>query len=650
MRNFWKWIRYAGGAILLVSLVVYLGFQGYYWFVNKAARGKLTDKMVLSEGGFQYRDLNGNGLLDVYEDSRQPVEARVENLLDQMTRKEKVGLLWHPPIAASNKGRVLRKPAMFSPSSSYDIIINHNVRFFNLFEVPDAKFLARWNNRIQKMAEQTRLGIPITLSSDPRNGVKNFLNSEILNGGFSEWPEPIGLAALGDSSVTARFAEIAAHEMRSVGIRIALHPMADLATEPRWARINGTFGEDASLASEMVSAYIRGFQGKQLDSTSVACMTKHWPGGGPQASGEDAHFSYGRDQVYPGDNFDYHLMPFKAAIDAGSALIMTYYGIPVGQSAQDVGMSFNKYIVNDLLREHYSFDGIVCTDWGIIEGFSLAGIELVDAKDWGVEHLSVEDKIVMAINAGVDQFGGNSNTKQMLKVLENGEIDETRIDRSVRRLLRLKFQLGLFDNPYVNEQIAADVVGNQKYSEEGAAVQRKSMVLLKNNILKNQPVLPIPVQSKIYVENIDAEIALKYAPVTEDPADADLAIIRLQAPFEVRDNDFIEQFFHQGSLEFAPETLDRLLKIANQVPTVFFIYMDRPPVMPQLNAAAKAVIAEFGASDEAVLDVAFGRVEPQGRMPFEIPSSMEAVYSQKEDVPYDSQDPLYPFGFGLQFD
>ncbi len=649
MRKFWKWIKYIGGVIILLSLVVYFSFQGYYWLLNKRAKAKLVKKPILTEQGHQFRDLNANGELDIYEDSRQPVEARVDDLLSQMSLEAKVGMFWHPPIGVGNRGQVLGKPAMMSPVSSYDVIINQKVRHFNLFEVPKARFQAKWNNRIQKIAEMDRLGIPITISSDPRNGVNNFLGNNLLEGGYSKWPEPIGLAAIGDSSLTVKFAQIASHEMRSVGIRTALHPMADLATEPRWARINGTFGENAELSATMTSAYITGFQGKKLGTNNVACMTKHWPGGGPQAGGEDAHFSYGKDQVYPGNNFKYHLIPFKAAIEAGTAMMMPYYGVPVGQTTQDVGMSFNREIVNDLLRDEFGYNGIVCTDWGILEGFSFVGIEVVEAKDWGVEHLSIEDKIVMAIDAGVDQFGGNNHGKQLLAAIQNGKVTEKRLDQSVRRLLRVKFALGLFDNPYVDEQEAARVVGQESYMQEGAKAQRKAMVLLKNNKTNQGVVLPLPEGIKLYVEAIDPVLASEYGRIVADPEAADVALIRLQAPWEPRDDDFVEQFFHQGSLEFDKEELTRLLTIARKTPTIFFIYLDRPAVMPEINNASAGLVVEFGAFDDAVLDVAFGRAKPMGRLPFEIPSSMEAVNAQYEDVPYDSQAPLYPFGFGLNY-
>ena len=647
MRNFWKWIRYIGGGMVLLSLVVYLSFRGYYWFLNKKAKSKLSDKAVLSVDGHQFRDLNDNGRLDPYEDSRQPVKIRVEDLLGQMNLAEKVGMMWHPPIGTGNKGQVLRRPAMMSPASSYDIIINQKVRHFNLFEVPSPKFLARWSNRIQRIAERDRLGIPITISSDPRNGIRNFLGELLEDGGYSKWPEPIGMAALGDSVATYDYARIAREEMRAVGIRVALHPMADLATDPRWSRINGTFGEDAELSSRMIRAYIRGFQGDTLGPTSVACMTKHWPGGGPQQDGEDSHFEYGRNQVYPGDNFDYHLIPFISAIEAGTAMMMPYYSIPLGQTGQDVGMSFNKEIIS-LLRQEFNYDGVVCTDWGILEGYSFAGIEIVDAKDWGVEQLSIEDKIVLALEAGVDQFGGNSNIKQLMLALEHDKVSEARLDQSVRRLLKVKFELGLFDNPYIDEKQADKIVGQDSYRAQGEKAQRNAMVLLKNSQLQNHPVLPLAEGIKLYVENIDVDVAAQYGLMVDSPEKADIALIRLETPWEDREG-FIEQYFHQGSLSFQPEDVERLENIALTTPTVFFIYLERAAVMPEINQSAAAVLAEFGAHDQAVLDVAFGRAQPKGRLPFEIPSSEEAVEAQYEDVPYDSQNPLYPFGYGLSY-
>jgi len=425
--------------------------------------------------------------------------------------------------------------------------------------------------------------------------------------------------------------------------------MADLATEPRWARVNGTFGEHATLSATMTAAYILGFQGTHLGPSSVACMTKHWPGGGPQANGEDSHFSYGKDQVYPGNNFKYHLLPFKAAINAGTAMMMPYYSIPKGQTSQDVGMSFNKDIITNMLRNEYGYDGVVCSDWGILEGFSFAGIEIVEAKDWGIENLSIEDKIAMAIDAGVDQFGGNNNGKQLLAAVKNGKIFEARLDQSVRRLLRIKFEIGLFENPYVDEKKADQVVGSKSYMQAGADAQRKAMVLLKNSSYRDGAWLPLKENLKLYVEEIDPQIASEYARIVDHPDQADVALIRLETPWEARSDNFVEQFFHQGNLEFEPDEADRLLAIANNTPTIFFIYLERAAVIPEISNAAAGLVAEFGATDEAVLDIAFGRSKPMGRLPIELPRSMEAVKAQFEDVPYDSNEPLYPFGYGLSY-
>jgi beta-glucosidase len=641
-------ILWLGGLLLFA----FLFFQLYYFVLNSKAKRQLSEVEVLEVDGFQFRDLNKNGKLDVYEDSRQNVEARVNDILSQMTIEEKVGMMWHPPIGVGAEGEVLGKPdpSALNMASAWNIIATRKLNHFNLFMIPDAKNLAKWYNNIQEIAEQTRLGIPVTISSDPRHGINNFIGSDLLGSDFSKWPEPVGLAATFDSSLVAEFGRIANQEYRAVGIRTALHPMADLATEPRWARVNGTFGEDAHLAAKLTAAYIYGFQGEEFGAESVACMTKHWPGGGPQAKGEDAHFSYGADQAYPGNNFQYHLIPFEAALEAGTAMMMPYYGVPTGQTSEDVGMSFNREIITDLLREDYDYDGVVCTDWGIIEGFKVLGMEVVEAKSWGVEELSVKERIKKVIDAGVDQFGGNMNTKELLSLIEDGEVSEARIDKSVRRLLRAKFKMGLFDDPFVDVDAASRVVGKPEFVEKGKQAQRKSIVLLKNKMNQDSSyILPLSNNPKIYIENIDREIAEKYATIVDSLADADVAVLRLQAPYEPRDGDMIESMFHQGDLDFKEPELSRIVEIMQQKPTVVCIYLDRPAVIPDISENAAALLCDFGAFDDAVLDVIFGKFNPSGRLPFELPLSMEAVESQMEDLPYDSEMPLYEFGHGLTY-
>jgi len=650
--KFLRFLLYLILSVVGIVVLLFVGFNVYFWILNSNAKSKLENKPVIVDNGFEYRDLNNNGKLDIYEDDRQSVEARVNDLLSQMTIEEKVGLMWHPPIGVGVKGEVLGKPApmRFSFYSSYDLILNKKLRDFNLFMIPDTRNLANWYNEIQKIAEQDRLGIPVTISSDPRHGINNFIQGDLLGGDFSEWPEPIGLAATDDSLLVVEFGKIAASELRALGIRTALHPMADLATEPRWARINGTFGEDANLSNKMTAAYIYGFQGEKLGPNSVACMTKHWPGGGPQKDGWDAHFRYGKDQSYPGDNFDYHLIPFKAALEAGTAMMMPYYGIAIDQTSENVGMSYNKEIVQDLLRDKYGFDGIVCTDWGILEGFGMLGFEMFEGPGWGVDDLSVKERIKKAIDAGVDQFGGNNNTSELLELIREGQITETRIDESVRRLLRPKFLMGLFDNPYVDIENAVNTVGKKEFMDKGKEAQRKSIVLLKNKIkTDSSTVLPLSNGIKIYIENIDVEIASQYATVVDSFDDADYAILRLQTPWENREGSIIESMFHQGNLDFSEQELSRILEIMNKKPAIICLYLDRPAIIPEITNAAEGLLADFGAYDDAVLDIIFGKFNPTGKLPLELPSSMEAVRNQKEDVPFDSQNPLFQFGYGLRY-
>ena len=590
-----------------------------------------------------WRDLNKNGHLDPYEDPSRPVEERVEDLLGQMTLEEKAGLLFQD-LAPLEGGQ--NTPPGLMPAG--ELITTRLMTHFNLVGTATPGAMARWYNGLQAAAERTRLGIPVTLSSDPRHTFTNNPGASMLAGSFSAWPEPLGLAATRDPALVEQFGDIARQEYLAVGIRLALHPVADLATEPRWARNSGTFGEDAELAARMVAAYIRGFQGAALGPQSVACMTKHFPGGGPQKDGEDPHFPYGREQVYPGDNFAYHLIPFEAAFAAGTAQIMPYYGMPVGTAFEEVGFGYNRAIITGLLRERYGFDGVVCCDWGLLTDTVIFG-RVLPARAWGVEHLSLAERARKALDAGVDQFGGESCPEVIVELVRGGQIAEARIDTSARRLLRDKFLLGLFDHPYVDEAAADSIVGNARFSRAGASAQRRSIVLLKNGPAGGPATLPLRDRPKLYIENVAPEIAARYGTVVPDPADADLAILRLRAPFEPRDSLPLERFFHAGDLRFAPDELARILAVLDRLPAIVDIYLDRPAVIPEIAERSAALLADFGASDEAVLDVIFGRSTPSGALPFELPSSMDAVRRQKSDLPYDSQDPLFPFGHGLTY-
>lgn len=604
----------------------------------------MNNRMLQIEDGVQFRDLNKNGRMDPYEDPRRPVEERVDDLLAQMTLEEKAGMLFHNFLPMNEDGTLFEGQGRHGPVSTAELVLYKLMNHFNLFRVIEAGAMAQWYNRLQELAETTRLGIPITIASDPRHGYADNPATSFTGEGLSQWPEPLGLAAIGDEALVEEFGNIARQEYVALGIRTAEHPMADLATEPRWARISGTFGEDAHLSARMTAAYIRGFQGAELGPESVACMTKHFPGGGPQKDGEDPHFPYGKEQVYPGDKFEYHLIPFEAAFEAGTAQIMPYYGMPIGTQYEQVGFAFNREVITDLLRRRYGFDGVVCTDWVL-----LTDTERAEARAWGVEHLSRHERAKQALEAGVDQFGGETCPEVIVELVRNGQVSEERIDESVRRLLRDKFRLGLFDDPYADPDKAQRVVGNAEFCAAGELAQRKAIVLLKNDSSSGVPVLPLAGRPKVYIENVARDVAQQYCDVVDDLEQAELAILRLQTPYEPRDNFFLESRMHAGDLDFKEPEKSRILSILDQVPTIVDIYLDRGAVIPEIVQACVGLLANFGASDAAVLDVIFGRFAPSGRLPLELPSSMDAVRTQKSDVPYDSEDPLFPFGHGLAY-
>jgi len=608
-------------------------------------------KDLIAENILQFRDLNGNGVRDVYEDISQPIELRISNLLGQMTLEEKAGMMFINGAPVSEDGLPNGQQGLQGPASRMKSVVHNmdtlNMTHFNVWDIPaDPQIFAKWYNNVQRAAETTRLGIPVTIASDPRHHLgKNVIGMSAT--GFTQFCEMPGFAALGDETLVSQFANIVREEYLAIGIREALHPQIDLATEPRWSRISGNFSEDAELTARLVKPYIEGLQGDSL-SEGIACMTKHFPGGGPQKDGLDPHFSFQKGQVYPGNNFNYHLIPFEAAIEAKTAAIMPYYGVPTDQTDENVAMSYNKAIITTLLREKYKYDGVVCTDWGLISDRQMGPDVIWKARAWGVEDLNASERALKIIEAGCDQFGGENRPDLVVQLVRIGKIPEERIDESVIRLLRQKFQLGLFDNPFVDESKVASVLNKKSSKELGARIQMESMTLLKNKA----QTLPILKQTKkVYIENIDSTTMANYAKVVSTPQEADLAIIRINTPWYPADTNVpFAKSFHHGDLDFKGEEKARILNLLETVPTVVNIYLDRPAVIPEISAAAQALIADYGASDLSICEVIFGNSSPKGKLPFELPSTMQAVYDQKTDVPYDSENPLFKFGFGLSYE
>ena len=597
---------------------------------------------TLDIDGMSFRDLNKNNKLDRYEDYRLDTAQRVEDLISQMTLEEKVGTLFHPPVTI-NPDWMFRLYSLFVDGGKLteSEIINQHINHFNLYGNPKPERLAKRLNSLQKIASRSRLGIPVTISSDPIHEVPNGggVASFSLDG-FSKWPSQLGLAASQNPSLVKQFAEIAREEYLAVGIRTALHPMADLATEPRWARNFGTFGSDNVLSSKLTMAYMDGFQGETIDSQSVMTMVKHFPGGGPQENGLDPHLFSGRNQIYPGNMFDYHVKPFIDAINNNLAVIMPYYGITVNQTSENVAIGFNKDLLTTLLRDELGYKGVICSDWGIING-----------RHWGVGDLSIEERYIKAIDAGIDQFGGEKDTEVVIELVKKGLIPLSRIDASVKRILKNKFDLGLFDNPYVEVDQVKSRVNTERNIKLGKEAQKQSMVLLKND-----STLPLEKNINIFVDGFNAK-SIVHGNVVSDIKDADVIVSYVHTVFNGNQpsgidrlvDNVLSSIFPNQDLNFSPEILEKLEEFSSIKPLIVIVDLNRPAILDSINQMSSALVGTFGVDESVIFETLFGESKPTGKLPFEIPSSMKEVNEQLEDVPDDTMNPTFKFGFGLTY-
>ena len=559
-----------------------------------------------------------------------------------MTLEEKVGTLFHPPVTI-NPDWMFRLYSLFVDGGKLteSEIINQHINHFNLYGNPKPERLAKRLNNLQKIASRSRLGIPVTISSDPIHEVPNGggVASFSLDG-FSKWPSQLGLAASQNPSLVKQFAEIAREEYLAVGIRTALHPMADLATEPRWARNFGTFGSDNVLSSKLTMAYMDGFQGETIDSQSVMTMVKHFPGGGPQENGLDPHLFSGRNQIYPGNMFDYHVKPFIDAINNNLAVIMPYYGITVNQTSENVAIGFNKDLLTTLLRDELGYKGVICSDWGIING-----------RHWGVGDLSIEERYIKAIDAGIDQFGGEKDTEVVIELVKKGLMPLSRIDASVKRILKNKFDLGLFDNPYVEVDQVKSRVNTERNIKLGKEAQKQSMVLLKND-----STLPLEKNINIFVDGFNAK-SIVHGNVVSDIKDADVIVSYVHTVFNGNQpsgidrlvDNVLSSIFPNQDLNFSPEILEKLEEFSSIKPLIVIVDLNRPAILDSINQMSSALVGTFGVDESVIFETLFGESKPTGKLPFEIPSSMKEVNEQLEDVPDDTMNPTFKFGFGLTY-
>jgi len=638
---------------------------------------------TLRVGKLSFKDLNKNNKLDKYEDWRLSASERAKDLVAQMTLEEKVGFMListtrmggdqvfnngvqgsagpRPKITEGfNEEDQVQSTNMFTrkPLASPNMgaagttkgVTQFHLRHFILRANAEPAILAKWSNNLQELCESTRLGIPAIVASNPRNHVTTDASVGLSVGvtSFSKWPGELGLAAMRDFSLTRKFAETAATEWRAVGLRKGYMYMADLATEPRWGRVEGTFGEDADLASNMITQIVLGFQGTKLSSSSVAMTTKHFPGGGPQENGQDSHFDWGKFAHYPGGMFDFHVKPFKAAIAAGTSAIMPYYSAPKGKEFEEVGFSFNKAMIGDLLQGKLGFKGIINSDTGPIE-----------MMPWGVENMTIPERYQKALNAGVDIFSGSADPTTLIEVVKKGMVSEARIDQSVAKLLTEKFVLGLFENPYVNVEDAVKIVGNKEAVAAADLALRKSIVLVRNDEKR----LPIAKKTKVYFETYfnsgrNAAEAIKVAKPTypglefvSTKEEADVVLLWLIPSAG-------GLFSSQGSkidLNLSANRIDvaHVNEILNAKPTILAINYTNPWVIEEIDKGkASSIIATFGTTQDALLDIVTGAYNPSGKMPFTTPVNQAVVESNKSDVPGYMEGPgygLFAFGHGLSY-
>jgi beta-glucosidase len=707
---------------------------------------------VLTVNGLAFKDLNKNGKLDKYEDWRLPVDTRAKDLASKMSVEQIAGLMLYSrhqmiptipvgPFAGTYNG----KPFTESGANPYDLsdqqrkfLKDDNVRHVLITSVQSPEVAAKWNNNAQAYVESIGLGIPANNSSDPRHGtVANAEFNAGAGGNISMWPGSLGMAATFDPDETQKFGNIAAQEYRALGIATALSPQVDIATDPRWNRVSGTFGEDPQLAADMARAYIDGFQTstgtKEIANgwgyNSVNAMVKHWPGGGAGEGGRDAHYGFGKYAVYPGNNFQQHFIPFtqgafKLKGKTGmAAAVMPYYTISFNQDTknhENVANNYNKYIITDLLRNKYKYDGVVCTDW-LVTGDETVINSFLSGKSWGMEKATIAERHYKILMAGVDQFGGNNDVVPVIAayqigVKEHGEaFMRARFEQSALRLLRGVFRTGLFENPYLDPEATKKTVGNAEFMAAGYQAQLKSIVMLKNkgNVLPLQTGKTVYVPKKFtpagknflgmpYPEKteypVNMETVKKYFKVTENPDEADYALVFIASPIghggydaddvknggngylpvslqygrytaetarktSLAGGDPLENFTnrsYRGKSEISTNVTD--LAMVNDTyakmkgkPVIVSVNLSNPMVFAELEKQASAIIADFGVQGQASLDILTGKAQPSALLPLQMPADMNTVEAQYEDVPHDmkvyvdSEGHAYDFGYGLNW-
>ena len=690
----------------------------------------MADLRIKEADGFAFKNLSGAAELLPYEDWRLPYETRAEDLAKRLSLEQIAGLmLWSPhqlvPFVPGlpfkghyDSGDFV--PGVTDPAALTDeqkkFAAEEHLRNFLLVTTESAETAARWNNNLQKLAENSPLGIPVCISSDPRHAAGK-KSAEFSGTGreVSRWPEGLGMAATFDVALMKEFAKIIAKEYRALGITQALGPQIDLATEPRWMRLEDTMGADTEMVTAFAKAYCDGLQTTDgaengWGQDSVAAMVKHWPGGGTGESGRDAHYAYGKFAVYPGGRFEEHMRPFTEGafhLEDGTqkaAAVMPYYTICWEQDqkyGENVGNSYSRYMIEDILRKRENYDGVVCTDWGITDD-PLGPVGGFDTRAHGVEHLTEAERYLKILSNGVDMFGGCSRKEPVLQAYHLGcerygeEVMRQRMEASAARILTLMFRVGIFENPYLDPRESARIVGAPEYVQAGLEAQRKSVVLLKNK----KSVLPLKKGSKIYVpgrhleshytffrsiqpamdvQPLNQKDAEGFFTLVNTPEEADAAVVFAESPLcdcytqedldkggngylpitlqyrpykaeaarehaiakgDFRENDCDRTYIHKENTPYNASDLDNILSAREAMgdkPVIVVLQLHNPAVVAEFEKQADGIIAHFGVENKVLMEILTGEAAPGGRLPLLLPANMETVERHCEDVADDME-------------
>ncbi len=616
-------------------------------------------KPLVEADGLQFRDLNDNGVLDPYEDWRLSPAVRAADLVGRMSPEEKIGLM---VINSRSMGISQRDKALTSHDGALDEqyhkikndphntaglpyegttqqITELHLRHFIMRETPAGSVIATWVNAMNEVAEGTRLGIPVIVAANSKNELGGFrMGATEHDRDFTQWPGTLGLAATGDVGLIADFAAMSRAEWVASGLRKGYMYMADTVTDPRWFRISGTFGEDPGFNARAISALVHAFQGDGgVQSDGVALTTKHFPGGGARENGFDPHYEEGKLNVYPtpGSLGLYHLPPFQAAIDAGTSSVMPYYAIPSAEKSampqppltefEPVGFAFNKGVL-DLLRS-MGHRGYINSDSGILSKMA-----------WGVEELSVPERVGRAVMAGTDMIADTNDVGSIRTAYLQGLFTTVRLDEAARRLTEEMFALGLFDNPYVDPARADEVVANEKFVAAAEEAHRRSVVVLKNHAgslplnadrLAGRTLYVELFQADLRVAKLDAlraSLALAHPAIrfTTDYRNADVAILFC--------NPSTGDYFRSTGLldltvdEGAHVNLTKITEIRATVPEVIIgLNVGLPWLLGTLEPLADALVAGFDTRTEALFDAIVGAFAPTGRLPLTFPIDDAAI-------------------------